>query len=113
MRKNAHRYLKDIFDAIEIIFDIHLKDIHTLDEYEDSINAQDGVEKRLIIIGEAAYRLRQMGEILPQADQIINRRNTIVHQYDGFTNRTIWKTVHEDLPELKMHIEQLLNQSES
>ena len=108
MTQNAKKYLFDIAQSIDIIFDIHLKEISSLEEYTNSISAQDGVEKRLIVIGEAAYRLRQMGVPLPLTDQLVNRRNTIIHQYDQFTHKAIWYTAQQELPLLKKHVSELL-----
>lgn len=109
MTQNAKKYLFDIAQSIDIIFDIHLKEIDSLDAYVTSISAQDGVEKRLIVIGEAAFRLRQMGVSLPLTDQLVNRRNTIIHQYDQFTHKAIWYTAQQELPLLKKEVSDLLS----
>lgn len=112
MTQNAKKYLFDIAQSIDIIFDIHLREIHSLDEYMKSISAQDGVEKRLILIGEAAFRLRQMGISLSLTDQLINRRNTIVHQYDQFTHKAIWYTAQQELPVLKQQVMELMESTD-
>lgn len=70
------------------------------------------VERELEIIGEAAYRLRQMGISLTQADALINRRNTIIHQYDSFQPRTIWNFIRQQLPALESEVQELLQNAE-
>ena len=60
-------------------------------------------------MGEAAYRLRQMDVLLSQADELINRRNTIIHQYDGFHTKTIWYFVIQKLDSLKNEVSSLMN----
>ena len=49
--------------------------------YEANKIVRRAVAKELEIIGEAASRLRQMGVLLEQTDSLINRRNTLIHQY--------------------------------
>lgn len=72
--------------------------------------AQDAIERRLILIGEAIYRLGQMKIDLPFGDNLINRRNTIVHQYDDFNPETIYRSLYRELPPLKEEIDRLLSE---
>ncbi|MEM9717678.1 MAG: HepT-like ribonuclease domain-containing protein, partial [Bacteroidota bacterium] len=73
-----------------------------------SLTIQRAVERELQIIGEAASRLRKMGVELETTDQLINRRNTIVHQYDSFQPRTIWNFVTYQMPLIQKEVEELL-----
>jgi uncharacterized protein with HEPN domain len=109
MPKNQKKYLYDISESIRIIFDDYLKNINSLDEYEADSKTQDAVERRLIIIAEALHRLREMGIRLPSTDEIINRRNSITHQYDEYNPRTIWLSLFRDLPPLQTEADHLLN----
>ncbi|MEM7657999.1 MAG: HepT-like ribonuclease domain-containing protein [Bacteroidota bacterium] len=102
------KYLFDILRSIELI-EQHLEEVDSLFAYEQDIKSQDAVERRMIIISEALRRLVETGVHLPQADRLINRRNTIVHQYDQFLPEAIWRSVNRELPGLKYEVPQLLN----
>lgn len=78
--------------------------------YEANKTVRRAVAKELEIIGEAASRLRQMGVLLEQTDSLINRRNTLIHQYGDFKDETIWYYVQGELPKLKAEIMVLLNE---
>ncbi len=110
MLKDPKKFLYDIAESIGFIFDEHLVGINTLAEYEADRTVQDAVERRLITIGEAVLKLQQAGIRLPFGDQIINRRNTLTHQYDVFTAESIWESVHRELPGLKAEVDRLLGE---
>lgn len=101
MLKDPKKYLYDISESIRIIFEEYLSDIDSLEEYDKSLMIQDAVERRIFIIAEALSRLRKLEISLPSGDQIINRRNTIAHQYDEYNSRKIWLSIHKELPTLK------------
>ncbi|MEM6805995.1 MAG: HepT-like ribonuclease domain-containing protein [Bacteroidota bacterium] len=69
---------------------------------------QAAVERELINIGEALCKLRRLGISLSITDQLINRRNTLTHQYDVFSAASIWNSVHVELHDLKSEVEELL-----
>jgi len=110
MPKDPKKFLYDILERIDYIFDDHIAEIESLEDYEGDQTAQSAVERELIIIGEAVYKLKRKGMILTYADQIINRRNTLAHQYDVFNATAIWVSVHNELPSLKSEVEQLLEE---
>lgn len=107
MNRKTKKYLWDILQSIEQI-ESHLEGIPDLASFSNNIMVQDAVERRLSIIGEAAYRLQKMDIKLQHADGAINRRNTIVHQYDDFSERSIWRHVVEDLPNMKQEVKEML-----
>lgn len=107
MSKNPKKYLFDIARAIDIIFQHHLQGIDSLVEFEANITAQNVVERQIGIIGEAIFRLRQQGVTLTDADNIINFRNTLIHQYDSIKISTLWAFTHR-LMSLKAEVDQLL-----
>ena len=90
MSRKAIKYLYDIARSIQDILEDHLEGIDTLEQYEADKTIRLAVIKELEIIGEAAYRLRQLGITLSQTDSLINRRNTLIHQYDDFKDETVW-----------------------
>ena len=111
MTDKAKKYLYDILQAIQEIQETYLSDIHSQAAYEQSTSTiKRAVERELQIIGDVAQRLKKMGVKLSQADNLINRRNTIVHQYDSYQPRTIWNFVNTQLPNLKEEVDGLINE---
>ncbi|MEL6652330.1 MAG: HepT-like ribonuclease domain-containing protein, partial [Bacteroidota bacterium] len=53
------------------------------------------------IIGEAAFQLRRNDFRFAGQDQLINRRNTLVHQYDAARPANLWNYITYKLPELQ------------
>lgn len=108
MTSKANKYLFDIQRSIELI-EQHLSGVEDLNAYEQDIKTQDAVERRMIVISEALRRLAEMGIQLAHADRLINRRNTIVHQYDQFLPEAIWRSIQKELPGLKEEATRLLD----
>lgn len=84
--------------------------MNTYEQYEADAKTQTAVERVLMIIAEAIYKLRRKGISLTNGDQIINRRNTIAHQYDEYNPDTIWMSIHRELPGLKVEVDRLLQE---
>ena len=109
MNRKRRKYLHDILKSIQDIKESHLRGIHSQGAYNSaSLTIQRAVERELQIIGEAASRLRKMGVELETTDQLINRRNTIVHQYDSFQPRTIWNFITYQMPLIQKEVEEFL-----
>lgn len=108
MTKTSKKYLFDIKTSVEAIQDQHLKGIASLDDFSNSPTVIRAVERELEIIGEAATRLRQVRVLLTQTDSLINRRNTIIHQYGTVQPRSVWNFVTYKLPELYEEVSKLL-----
>lgn len=98
--------------SIHDIFAHHLDGINDAEAFEADITVQKAVIKDLEILGECAKRLRQMDILLSQTDQLINRRNTLIHQYDAIGDEGLWRILHRDLPPLKDEIEAIVAQIE-
>ncbi len=108
MSRNEKKYLFDISQAIANIFTYHLEGIKDEMGFEDAITSQRAIEREMGIIGEAAYQLRKLGLNLKDHDKLINRRNTLVHQYDVIRHGTLWQYVQLELPDLKKEVDALL-----
>lgn len=108
MKKTAKKYLYDISQAISHVFEIHLSSIESKNLFLESLTVQRATERELAIIGEACYKLQKLGVQLQYGDAMINRRNTLVHQYDAFDPGNIWELIHHDLPPLKKEVDQLI-----
>jgi uncharacterized protein with HEPN domain len=93
--------LQDIVDAIAMIgrFTAGLD----LDAFKADPNTVAAVERKLLLISEAAVRLGEQADILcpglPWRD-IRGIGNWLRHQYDDVDPQTIWRTVVNDLPPL-------------
>ena len=110
MPKDPKKYLYDISESIRTIFDEYLEGIHSYEEYHAHPLVRDGVERRLIVIAEALNKLRNLGIHVSSGQSIINRRNTIIHQYDEYSPRKVWLSLHDELPGLKMEVDELLEE---
>ncbi|MEM7372436.1 MAG: HepT-like ribonuclease domain-containing protein [Bacteroidota bacterium] len=91
-----------------MIYFITIPDVKDELVFETNLTILRAVEREIGIIGEALSKLQQLGCRLSFSDSIINRRNTIIHQYDAIKPITIWVFIHQDLPELKIEVEGLL-----
>lgn len=109
MTLKEKKYLFDISQAIDNIFLVHLADVKDELTFETNLTILRAVEREIGIIGEALSKLQQLGCQLSYSDSIINRRNTIIHQYDATKPITIWVFIHQDLSNLKIEVEDLLN----
>ena len=75
----------------------------------------DAVVRNLEIIGEAVKRLpeeiRKHYSDIPWKE-IAGFRDVLIHDYFGIDTSVVWKTVVEDLPFLRKHIELILKADE-
>ena len=110
MRKDPKKYLYDILEAIDYIFEDHLAEVESFEVYNADRTVQKAVERELITIGEAVNMLRQQGVHLENGDQVINRRNMLAHRYDSYTPEAIWRSVHNELPGLRVDVEHKLGE---
>ncbi len=70
------------------------------------------VERQLEIIGEALNQLDkvapEIGARIPHLRQIVGLRNILIHGYAVVKHDLIWRSVREDLPELRATVDALL-----
>jgi uncharacterized protein with HEPN domain len=97
--------LTDIGAAIDAIY----RFIEGMDceAYQADERTQAAVERKLLVISEAAIRLGNEAETicpdLPWRD-IRGMGNWLRHQYDAIELETIWNTIQDDLPLLRTAI---------
>lgn len=88
-------------------------DAKTLEDYLQSELLRSAVERKLMIIGEALNQLLRITPDIetqiPDARQIIDFRNILVHGYHAIEHETVWGILQKDLPVLTDKIQQLLN----
>lgn len=72
------------------------------------------VERKTEIMGEAINRIRKKDPTfeIPNAKEIINTRNRIIHGYDSVETEFLWGLVVRHIPELKKDIERIIRQYE-
>jgi uncharacterized protein with HEPN domain len=101
--------LQDILDAIADIerFTTGMD----VDEFQADPKTVAAVERKLLLISEAATRLGEQAEVLcpglPWRD-IRGIGNWLRHQYDHVDLQTIWRTIANDLPPLQASVRRAL-----
>lgn len=104
-------YLAHIVDAISRIQ--RYVDGMTEQSLMDDEKTQDAVIRNLEVMGEAARNVHTQHEIFAQAHAEVPwalmyaMRNRVAHGYFQVDWALIWKTIHQDLPELRRQIERL------
>lgn len=109
MKRDIGLYLDDILESIEKI-EKYTQDL-TEEQFSRNIQTQDAVLRRLVIIGEAVKHLpenlKEKHQLIPWK-QIAGARDIFVHEYFGIKMERIWKTIKEDLPELKKVVKEII-----
>jgi uncharacterized protein with HEPN domain len=82
-----------------------------LEAYRQDEKTQAAVERKMLIVSEAAIRLKDTAELhcpgVPWRD-IRGSGNWLRHQYDSVDVETIWNTIQDDLPPLRTAVEKAL-----
>ena len=110
MTRKQRKYLFDILQSIEDIQRVHLDGISSEESFCSDLKSIRSVERELAIIGEAAYQLRKQTFHFPGQDQAINRRNSLVHQYDAARPANLWNFVTYKMPDLHQTVKELLEE---
>lgn len=102
-------YLKQIVEHVDRVED-YLKGV-SFEDFENNGLLQDAVIRKIELIGEVARRLtpdfwEKYREVLPLAEAV-STRNRLIHEYDDVDLKIVWNTVKNDLPDLKMKIEDI------
>lgn len=86
----------------------------SLDDYLQSELLRSAVERKLMIIGEALNQILRIEpdieKQIPDARQIIDFRNILVHGYYAIEHETVWGILQKDLPLLLENIQSLLSE---
>jgi uncharacterized protein with HEPN domain len=101
--------LQHILDAIQNIEDFSLN--KTKDDFYNDLMYRFSVERQLEIIGEAANNISSPVQILYSDiswEKIISFRNFLAHEYFGLDLELIWGIIIDNLPQLKIDIQQIL-----
>ena len=107
--EDAKLHLSDILESIKFVEEF-VRDMD-LDTYRHDWKTQAAVERKMLVISEAAIRLKDDAELLcpgvPWRD-IRGIGNWLRHQYDRVVVETVWNTIQDDLPLLKAEVEMAL-----
>ena len=102
-------YLRDMLGATEDA--LTFVEGLTFPEFLSDHRTNFAVVRALEIIGEAANhvpaQIRNHWPDVPWMD-MIDMRNILVHAYFGVDLETVWRTVQEDLPQLRDSIRRIL-----
>lgn len=107
--EDARSHLGDILQSILLIEQFVMG--MDFEAYRKDEKTQAAVERKMLIISEAAIRLKDEAETLcpgvPWRD-IRGIGNWLRHQYDSVEVETVWNTIQDDLPPLKTAVERVL-----
>ena len=99
---DAQTHLKDILDSIDAI-NRFIRGM-SLESYSQDEKTQAAVERKMLVISEAAVRLKdQAEELCPEVPwrDIRGIGNWLRHQYDKVAIDFVWNTIQDDLPALR------------
>jgi uncharacterized protein with HEPN domain len=110
------KILKSLYDiklAIDEIDSFLYNEEKTFLNYSKNILLKRGIERNLEIIGEAVNRVLKQNKdfSILNAKRIIGLRNQIVHACDAISDENIWSIVINHIPNLKIEIEEKINNS--
>jgi len=110
MSLESKKFLYDIQQAADLI--TQFLESKTFSDYSSDPLLQSGVERQLIVVGEALNRLIKIApsSIADFTDykKIIGFRNIIVHGYDIVEDETVWGIIQSNLPQLRDEVKALL-----
>jgi uncharacterized protein with HEPN domain len=102
-------YLQDICDRLNRI-ELYTQGGKT--EFSQSLLIQDGVIRSFEVIGEAVKQLspelRQDYPHIPWR-RMAGFRDVLIHNYSGINLDEVWNVVERDIPNLKLHILEILS----
>ena len=104
------KHLQDVLDAINELESFFQDYPRRFDVFEKDRLRICAVERKTEIMGEAINRIRKQDPAfeIPNAREIINTRNRIIHGYDSVESEFLWGLVIRHSPALKKDIERIL-----
>lgn len=106
--RDQQLFIDDILEAVKRIQKF-IKG-YSYEQFIFDIKTTDAVIRNLSIIGEAASKVgKEFHSKHPQVPwkHMIGLRNKVMHEYFGVDLKILWKTIHEDLPDLKKSVRKL------
>ncbi len=109
MKKDSAIFLEHILDSIDKI-EAYTKNT-TEEKFKEDFEVQDAVIRRISVIGEASKNLpagfKKKYASVNWRD-INAMRNILIHEYFGVRVKKVWRTVKEDIPDLKQKVLQMV-----
>jgi uncharacterized protein with HEPN domain len=109
LKRDVRLYLDDILESIQAIEE-YTEGI-TYQQFNTNRLLQDGVVRRLEIIGEAARHLpKDLTDRYSDIPwrRIAGMRNRLTHEYFGILLERVWEVIERDLPILKVNIRKMI-----
>ena len=110
MQLEVKKFLYDVQQACEALEKFATG--KSLDDYENDLLLRSGVERQLMIVGEALGQACRIDDTLYDKitglSEIIGFRNIVVHGYSKIHNETVWGVLQNDLPLLAEEIRVLM-----
>jgi len=82
------------------------------DDYSQDLLLQSAVERQLMILGEALFRISKLDDDwqtwFAAARQIVRFRHVLVHGYETIGAMRVWRVVTDELPTVKQELTTLL-----
>ncbi len=104
-------YLVDILGAINKA-ELFIKGIN-FETFEKDDKTTFAVIRAFEIMGEAVGKIpssvRQKHKNIPWLE-MAGMRNKLIHEYFGVKPRVVWKTIKQDLPKIKPHLQAMINE---
>lgn len=109
MKREFTDYINDIFSAIEKI-ELFTQGMD-MEEFAEDEKTVFAVVRALEIIGEAAKKIPvQVKDRYPDVpwQEMAGIRDKLIHEYFGVKLDVVWNTAEKDLPELKILIAKMI-----
>jgi uncharacterized protein with HEPN domain len=109
MTRSSRLWLEDIVEAAELIGQ-YIQDL-SFDEFEEDIEKQDAVARRLEIIGQAVKGLPEdLREAHPSVEwrAIAGARDIVAHEYFRIDLTLVWGMVKKEVPILLDQVREIL-----
>jgi uncharacterized protein with HEPN domain len=106
-------YIEDIIDAMDKA-EIAVTGVD-FDRFSEDFIINFAVARALEIVGEATKRVPQeVRAAYPEVPwrNMAGMRDRIIHGYDNVNLRILWDVVKQEIPEIKPHLQQILQDYE-
>ena len=113
MKRDARLYLDDIVEAVQRIEEYSPHPDY--ESFKQDRKAVDAIVRNFEIIGEAVNKIPSALRIkypdIPWTE-MMGMRNKLIHEYFGVDTQILWKTVKENVPQLKPQVRKMLQDLE-